>query len=101
MTTDSRDIGDVSPGASADAVASRGPLTHHDSEEVGPTTTQSGGTKGADAPRRARSRAIRREPFEIIVTGEPRPDLNLDLIAQALLIVARELASKGRTDTRD
>jgi hypothetical protein len=75
--------------------------THPRLERRPPTTTRPGRRPVAARPRQTRRRTTRSADFEITVTGKPRPDPDLDLIAQALLIVARDLASKPRKGPRE
>jgi hypothetical protein len=78
--------------------------THRPTHNPGrrpPTTTRPGRRPVAARPRQTRRRTTRSTAFEITVTGKPRPDPDLDLIAQALLIVARDLASKPRKGPRE
>src|SRR4051794_35003119 len=66
-----------------------------------PTSTRPGRPPVAARHRGTRRRTARSQSFEITVTGKRRPDPDLDLIARALLTVARELALKARQESAD
>jgi hypothetical protein len=61
-------------------------------------STRPGRRPVATRPRKARKRTAGCEAIEITVSDSPRHAPDLQLVAQALLIVARDLASKAREE---
>lgn len=96
------DIRGVRPNAQARATpwTSMDELTRPTaSERRHPTTTRPGRrTDAVRPPQPKRRRRTDRQAAQITVTGRPKPEPDLDLLARALMNIARHLADAAATE---